>query len=376
MSAADAPLRAAIVTNIPAPYRVPVYSLLAATPGIEPKLFFCSGREPDRDWTLPPLDFAHEFLRQRMVTWHGRFIHFNSGVARSLAAFAPQVVVTTGFNPSHLAAWRFALGHGARHVAMTDGTLDSEAKLTWLHRAVRRAVYARSAACVGASDGSFALCRGYGVAEGALFKSALCANNAAFAAASGDDAAREFDFIFCGRFAPGKLPLFAIEVAAGVAAKLGRRVRLLMVGSGELDAEVREAAAAQAERVDSVLPGFATQRELPGHYARARVLLFPSVDDTWGVVANEACAAGLPVLVSPYAGVAGELVREGENGHVLVLDAAAWIDAATALLSDEAAWRRMSLRSRKLVAPYTYANAATGLAAAIRYAAVGAGAGR
>ena len=360
-------MRVAIVTNIPAPYRLPMYELLAATPGIELQLFFCSGREPDREWDLDRLGVPHHFLRERLIAWRGRFIHVNPDVWKSLRAFAPEVVITTGFNPTHLLAFAFARRHGARHVAMTDGTAQSEAQLTFVHRWLRRRVYRRTAAFVGASAGSFALYRQYGVPDAALFKSHLCANNEAFAAVR--QAVRDFDFIFCGRFAPGKLPLFAIEVAAATAQRLGRRVRLLLVGSGELDAAMRREASRVADRVDAHFTGFAKQAELPGHYARARVLLFPTVGDTWGVVANEACAAGLAVIVSPQAGVAGDLVLDGVNGHVLPLDAARWADAAAKLLSDGEAWARMSARSVEQVQLYTYANAARGLAGAIALAA-------
>ena len=356
-------MRVAIVTNIPAPYRLPMYELLAATPGIELQLFFCSGREPDREWDLGRLSVPHSFLRKRLFAWRGRFIHVNPDVWNGLGAFAPQVVITTGFNPTHLLAFAFARLHGARHVAMTDGTAQSEAQLTFVHRWLRRRVYRRTAAFVGASAGSFALYRQYGVPEAALFKSQLCADNEAFAAAA--QPSREFDFIFCGRFVPGKLPLFAIEVAAATAQRLGRRVRLLLVGSGELDAAMRDEAGRLAERVDAHFAGFAKQAELPGHYARARVLLFPTVGDTWGVVANEACAAGLAVIVSPQAGVAGDLVLDGANGHVLPLDAARWADAAAKLLGDAQAWAKMSARSVVQVQPYTYANAAQGLADAV-----------
>ena len=106
--AGAASVRVALVTNIPAPYRLPVYARLAATAGIELKVFFCGGREPDRAWTLPPMLFAHEVLRERMIRWRGRYIHVNPGVVASLKHFAPDVVVTTGFNPTHLLAWRFA----------------------------------------------------------------------------------------------------------------------------------------------------------------------------------------------------------------------------------------------------------------------------
>ena len=361
-------IRAAIVTNMPAPYRVPVFEGLAATEGIDLKVFFCTGVEPDRAWSVGPLAFAHEFLRERMFAWRGRYIHANFDVWQRLAAFEPSVVVTTGFNPTHLLAWQYALGSEAGHVAMTDGTPDWEAQLGWLHRRVRRLVYRRTRAFVGASDKSMALFRSYGAPGSALYRSALCADNAAFAAAGGAST-REFDFIFCGQFIARKMPLFAIDVAASVAARIGRRVRMLMVGAGPLEQEARAAGAARGADLDCVFTGFATQGELPFHYARAQVMLFPTAGDAWGVVANEACAAALPVIVSPQAGAAGELVRDGENGHVLGLDAVAWAEAAAAMLLDGALLARMSASSQALVAPYTHARAAAGLAAAVTHAA-------
>jgi glycosyltransferase involved in cell wall biosynthesis len=360
-------VRVALVTNIPAPYRLPMYELLAATPGIALKLIFCSGREPDREWDLQRLRVPHAFLRERVLTWRQRYIHVNPDVWSQLRAFGPAVVVTTGFNPTHVIAFAYTQLHRVHHLAMTDGTADSESRLSAVHRLVRRIVYRRSQAFIGASEGSFALYRGYGVPEEALYKSHLCADNPAFAEAPRGE--RDVDLIFCGRFVAGKLPLFAIEVAQQVARRLGRRVVLLLVGSGELRARMQQATELASRWVDARFAGFARQSELPGYYLRSRLLLFPTAGDTWGVVANEACAAGLPVIVSPAAGVAHELVRDGENGHVLPLAVAPWADAAATLLADESAWRRMSRRSLELVQPYTYANAAAGVAAAIGHAA-------
>lgn len=358
-----------MVTNIPAPYRLPMYELLAATPGLSLKLFFCSGREPDRDWDLDRLRVDHAFLRERFITWAGRFIHVNPDVLSALDKFRPDVVVTTGFNPTHLIAFGYAWLRGARHVAMTDGTADSEARLGKLHRWVRRRVYKRSGAFVGASEGSFDLYRQYGLHEPRLFKSQLCANNPAFAAASAAGGGRDVDLMFCGRFVEGKQPLFALDVAAEVARRIGRRVVMLLVGSGEQEQAMRHAAERLSPWVDARFAGFAMQAELPAFYARSKLLLFPTTGDTWGVVANEACAAGVPVLVSPQAGVANDLVRDGDNGRVLPLELGGWAAAAAALLLDEPERRRMAARCLELVDPYTYANAALGLAQAIQVAA-------
>ena len=356
-------MRVAIVTNIPAPYRIPVYELLAAKSNLEICVFYFSGREPDREWDFSRGLFNQVFLEERFVTLNGRFIHFNPDIWKSLKSLNPDVVITTGFNPSHLVAFIFAMFHNVRHICMTDGTLVSEKKLSFLHRLVRRFVFKRSASFIGASNGSFALFNDYGISSKLISKSHLCADNAAFFKSTCQK--KNFDFIFCGRFVPIKNPLFAIRVCQQVALRLGRRVSILFVGSGEMEAAMHAASAASAHEVHCEFSGFAQQGELPDLYGSARILLFPTLWDPWGVVANEACAAGLPVLISEHAGSANELVRNSENGYVLPLNEESWVDAAVLLLTDEHLYNSMAVRGRDLVSEYSYENAALGIAKAI-----------
>ena len=98
-------IRIAIVTNIPAPYRLPVYASLAEMPEVELCVFFFCRREPDRQWNLPEGDFKQIFLHERFVNFRGRFIHANPDILPELRKFRPDVVVTTGFNPTHLLAY-------------------------------------------------------------------------------------------------------------------------------------------------------------------------------------------------------------------------------------------------------------------------------
>ncbi|HTD66611.1 MAG TPA: glycosyltransferase [Candidatus Limnocylindria bacterium] len=62
------------------------------------------------------------------------------------------------------------------------------------------------------------------------------------------------------------------------------------------------------------MPGFKQYDELPAFYARAGAFVHASTTEQWGLVVNEAIAAGLPVLVSNRCGCVLELVREGVNG--------------------------------------------------------------
>lgn len=359
-------LRIAIVTNIPAPYRLPVYALLAQEPDLDLHVVYCSRREPNRAWNIGPALFAHTFLKESFVNYRGSYIHINYDVWSVLQSLKPDIVVTTGFNPTHLMAYAWTRLHGARHVAMTDGTLESEATLSPLHRRIRRHVYANSAAFICASDGGLRLYRAYGVKHEAMFKSHLCADNALFF--NVPQQASVHDFIFCGRFEAVKNPLFALDVAHAAARRLGRRVSIVFVGSGGLEKEIRAYAKAIEDDVETVFAGFAKQEELSGWYGASRIFLFPTRWDPWGVVANEACAAGVPVLISEQAGSAGELVRDGENGFVMPLDREHWTDAAVRLLTDESLYATMVARCRELVAEYNYVNAAHGIAQAVRAA--------
>lgn len=359
--------RLAIVTNEPPPYRLPVFQRVARTPGITLRVIFCARREPNRQWDLPPFEFDHRFLRERITTVKGRYIHNNPDVIRALKEFGPDVIVNDGLNPTQLYAFGYAYLKGVPHIPLTDGTYISEQKLSWVHKTIRRIVYGRSAAFLSASMGGQHLFQSYGVPAERCFKSYLCIDNDAYLRAK-EPEGEKFDFIFCGRIVPEKGPMFALEVARETARRLGRKVSILYVGAGSEEEPVKQAAAQMADLVDVHFHGFGLQRDLPSLYRSARIFLFPTEADVWGVVANEACAAGLPVIVSPHAGVAGELVIDGENGYVCPLDMGLWAERAASMLMSPDTLERFSRRSLSLVRLYTFDNAAQGLVDACRFA--------
>jgi glycosyltransferase involved in cell wall biosynthesis len=358
-------LRIVVVTNEPPPYRVPIFNRIARVPGIVFQVIFCCRREPNRLWNLPPMEFDHVFLRERITTVKGRYIHNNPDVLKRLNEFKPDVIVTDGFNPTYLYSFAYAWLKGIVHVPLTDGTYDSEKHFSAIHKTIRRFVYKRSATFLSASAGGQRLYESYGISPDLCYRSYLCIENEAFTPID-LDAPKDYDFIFCGRMEPGKSPLFAVNVAAEVARRLDRKVKILFVGSGSQDEEVKEAARRQADSIDAHFHGFATQEELPGLYRSARIFLFPTLADVWGVVANEACAAGLPVLITPHAGVVGELVVDDKNGFVCDLDVNLWAERSIQLLTNPDLYRTFAERSLSLVSHYTFDNAAKGLLDACR----------
>lgn len=103
--------------------------------------------------------------------------------------------------------------------------------------------------------------------------------------------------------------------------------------------------------------GFRKKDALAKYYRAADVLAMPTRTDVWGLVINEAMAAGLPV-VSSDACVAGlELVKNAENGYVVPTgDAGELARRLNEVLGGDL--YAMGQASLKRIRPYTYENMA------------------
>ena len=60
--------------------------------------------------------------------------------------------------------------------------------------------------------------------------------------------------------------------------------------------------------------------ELPEMYEQAGALVLPTLADEWGLVVNEALAAGLPVLGSSYSQAVQDMVEDARNGWTYSID--------------------------------------------------------
>jgi len=352
----------ALISNIPAPYRIPVFEQIV---NLDLIVIFCAKAEENRRWTTPPLNFKHLFLQERVFAKKDgfNFIHNNFDIWQVLSKQRPRAVITTGFYPTHLYAFSWARANNAKHICMTDGTVISESNLSLLHRITRRIVFSGSHAFIAASNGGVNLYKKYGIAEDRIFRSQLCANNEVFFKA-GTNSERRYDVCFSGQFHERKLPFFFVDVCAEIKARTGSCSALLM-GDGPLRERFLQRLKEAGIKTDYA--GFVQQCDLPSHYASAKVLLFPTLNDAWGVVANEALAAGTPVVTTPYAGVAHELVVDGETGYVRDLDTTAWADVTSRILSDDTHREALAAAGKRLVSNYNFKAAAEGIEAACRY---------
>lgn len=90
---------------------------------------------------------------------------------------------------------------------------------------------------------------------------------------------------------------------------------LVMVGSGPDEKIVDERIAALASP-NVQRKSYAQIEDVARYYGLASALLFPSWKETWGLIVNEAEAAGLPIVISSGCTANEHLMRDGENGFV------------------------------------------------------------
>ena len=345
------------MTNIPTPYRNPVYELVGVEDDLDAQVLFCSPSEPNRHWKFDKLSFEHVFLSKQQKGYK----HVNFRVFKQLNRTNPDVVITAGFTPTMLFSFVWTIIRGKKHITFSDGTIDSEAGLSKLHVLIRKLVFKKTHAFLAAGNKTVELFTRYGVNRDDIFKSVLAINNASFEKKSIE---REYHLMFSGRIEPVKNPLFFVKVSKLVKKEIPD-LKVLILGKGSLENELIDQFTDAGIAFD--YKGFLSQEELPNAYNSSKLFLFPTLSDPWGLVANEAMAASMPVVVSPHAGVADDLVVDGKNGLVLPLKEEIWAYKIIELLREEKDWKKLGDQAGIDVQAFTHSAASRGIVDACKY---------
>jgi glycosyltransferase involved in cell wall biosynthesis len=122
-------------------------------------------------------------------------------------------------------------------------------------------------------------------------------------------------FLAINRFIPKKNIFFLIFSYAAYRQAAGANAwDLVLCGDGQQRPQIEHKITELGLKDVVHLPGFLQQEELLPYFAHASCFIHASIQEQWGLVVNEAMAAGLPVLVSNRCGCFEDLAIEGVNG--------------------------------------------------------------
>jgi glycosyltransferase involved in cell wall biosynthesis len=157
-----------------------------------------------------------------------------------------------------------------------------------------------------------------------------------------------------------------VVAAVGELKRQGVRVSLLMVGTGEMDSELRQQVVGLGLDDQIAFAGFINQGELPRIYAASDVFVLPAEDEPWGLIVNEVLCAGLPVVVSSEVGCVPDLVKDGLNGfHMRAGDVPSLVRALSRLTESASLRREMSRAGLAIISQWSYEQCRIGLRQAL-----------
>jgi glycosyltransferase involved in cell wall biosynthesis len=171
------------------------------------------------------------------------------------------------------------------------------------------------------------------------------------------------------RFIPKKNLLLVISAYAAYRQLNSQPWDLVLCGDGELHPQIKQQIMDLEIEQFVHLPGFLHQHQLLPYFAHASCFVHASIQEQWGLVVNEAMAAGLPVLVSNRCGCAEDLVIEGVNGFSFdPNDVEALTHLMVKLSSGELDLEAMGQASLRHIQAFSPDYFAQGLVQAVEYA--------
>lgn len=134
--------------------------------------------------------------------------------------------------------------------------------------------------------------------------------------------------------------------------------RLLVMGEGYMRGELEALAETENVRGVTTFAGFVSDTDLVDAIKSSDVVAVPSRFEPFGIIALEAMAAGVPVVVSRVGGLA-EIVDDAVNGLEVEPNSPASIAGATVrLLSDRALASQLAAKAKEKVKVYNWESTA------------------
>lgn len=345
-----------LLTNSPAPYRLPVFTAL--TEAVDLTILYCQPNQPDRLWQMDKVETAvlHHNLPSRTLSLPGLPLTLNPGLVKRLQQ-TPFDLIIAGENFNHFPAvitaqWAarqqgkpFVLWSEAIDTPFASGHVVSNAYRRWLYgRTDQFLAYSEAASQFLRRRGAPAkkIVRGYQVVPASQLPPP----------AQSKEALGLMDVqivLYVGYFNPRKGLPTLLQAFQQVAKEDDR---LILVGDGSEKQHLQELAAGDGR---ILFPGYLEGADKASYYAAADIFVLPTQHDPWGLVVNEAMVYGLPIICSSAAGCV-ELIRE--NGRIVPPNNVSAMAATLKnLLTNPTKRASMGQRSRELIAPYTVASA-------------------
>ncbi|PSB04085.1 glycosyltransferase family 4 protein [Merismopedia glauca] len=313
-------MKIAALTPVSGPYVVARYAAFAAKfPDISLFLVELGQTSATYPWKHP--DFIPPYQRiilSEQPLEHQSIPSLFQSITQTLDQIEPELIILCGYaEPAMFSAMLWSLWH-QKPAVLLSATKEDDARRFWLSETIKGGILKLyKAALVGGKPQKRYLVK-LGMNPKSVFTGYNVVGNENFGAEQLKFLPQPYKnpyFLTINRFVPKKNLLRLVTSYAAYRQIAGDRAwDLVLCGDGELRSPIEQQIIALNLQDYVHLPGFLQQNELLPYLAHASCFVHASIQEQWGLVVNEAMAAGLPALVSNRCGCFEDLVIEGVNG--------------------------------------------------------------
>ncbi len=315
--------RIVFLTNFIPPYNKPVLDILAQRHG-QLRVLLSTPMETNRSWA--PDWGGLDVVVQRTLTVSGKWrhprgfnesteVHFPYDTIAQLKKYSPDVVISTEMGFRTMAAILYTKLHRqARVIVWTEVTESTEQGRGRVRKFVRRWITRHAHGFLALGTNGVRYVESLGAPAKRIFKLAYATDAERFRAEPVKDNGNEGKrVLYVGQLIERKgLTQFIAALSRWAQSHPEQAIELVLAGDGPLGHTLKAVMLPGNLRISFL--GNINYKDLPRVYAGASLFAFPTLADTWGMVVNEAMAAGLPVLGSVYSQAVEEMVMDGVNG--------------------------------------------------------------
>jgi glycosyltransferase involved in cell wall biosynthesis len=311
-------LKLALLVNMIAPARIPVYSALATHFDL---LLLHGGTESNRDsWRDPGTTLASVRIvkvwgwqiptirKEKGQAFDKQYMHITPGYIWHLLRFRPHALISNEMGLRTLIALAYGTIFRRPVWVWWGGTVHTERKIGFARKFLRKCVTRWANRWISYGQSSTEYLLGLGIRRDRVLQIQNAVDEHRFMQHS-DPRFQVHPrpvLLYVGQFIARKGVDLLLNAAASLQGQ-GHEFSLLLVGSGpdkqKLEQRAKDLRLNHVHFQPSLPPD-----QMPSVYRSGDALVFPTLEDPWGLVVNEAMLCGLPVLCSKYAGCAEELL--------------------------------------------------------------------
>ncbi len=322
-------MKVIIVTNIPNPYRIPLFNELnemLLADGKELKVIFAAETYSRRKFVIDLNDckFNFEFLGSDQMTFGNseRTTFKYEKLSDVFKKEQPDVIIVSGFSMATIKTWWYTRFNKAKFIIWSGSVSTKQKGLSLLRSLQRRLLAASASAFIVYGNRAGKYLSTLRVPQQKIFKAINTVDTSFFSEKTaelkekGPKGSNKHNLCYVGYLSERKNVKQLLLCIRKLTDKRSD-FKLDLIGDGD-DKETLQQFAMELNLENIVhFVGFKQKSELPEYYAATDVFLFQTNFDIWGLVLNEAMAAGLPCIASPNAGAVDDLIKDNETGFII-----------------------------------------------------------